>query len=79
MQKRPANSLVWIYWISFAISLCIFGFGLYQALSHHVWTLMATGCACLVATLVTWPLAISLQESREANCDQFEKIMTPFT
>src|SRR5205823_9576842 len=37
----------------------------------------AAGCACVVGVLVTWPLAISLQENRETNCRQFEEAMTP--
>ena len=45
MQKQSANSVVWIYWISFVISLCIFGFGIYQAMTMHMWVLLATGCA----------------------------------
>jgi hypothetical protein len=78
VQKRSENSSVtWIYWISFLISLSIFGFGLYQALATHVWVLLATGCACVVAVLVTWPLAISLQEAREANRKQFEDVVNP--
>ncbi len=77
MEKRSENSVVWIYWLSFLISLSIFGFGLYQALALHQWILMATGCACVVAVLVTWPLAISLQENREISCKQFEEAMAP--
>ena len=77
MQKQSANSVVWIYWISFVISLCIFGFGIYQAMTMHMWVLLATGCACVVGVLVTWPLAIALQETRDINCKQFEEIITP--
>ena len=77
MEKRNAGSVVWVYWISFLISLSVFGFGLYRALSLHDLTLLAAGCACVVGVLVTWPLAISLQENRETNCRQFEEAMTP--
>src|SRR4051812_40525023 len=46
-------------------------------MSMHIWTLLATGCVCMVAVLVTWPLALSMQENREINCKQFEDILTP--
>jgi hypothetical protein len=78
VEKRDAASVVWVYWISFVISLAVFGFGLYLALARGQWTLLATGCGCVIAVLVTWPIAISLQENREINCRQFEEVLTPF-
>jgi len=77
VEKRNAGSVVWVYWISFLISLAVFAFGLYRALTLHDLVLLATGCGCVVAVLVTWPLALSLQENRETNCRQFEEAMTP--
>src|SRR3954469_2408330 len=74
VDKRNAGL---IYWIALAISLTVFGFGLYHALTGHPWTLLATGCGCIVAVLVTWPIALSLQESRDTNCKQMEDIFTP--
>jgi hypothetical protein len=75
--NSPASSVVWIYWLSFLISLAIFGFGLYQALTLHQWVLLATGCACVVAVLVTWPLALSLRDNHEIACQRFEEAMVP--
>jgi outer membrane protein assembly factor BamD (BamD/ComL family) len=77
VDKRNAGSVVWVYWISFLISLIVFGFGLYQAITLHEWTLLATGCGCVIGVLVTWPLAMALQENREINCKQFEELVTP--
>jgi hypothetical protein len=77
VQKRNSGSVSWIYVISFLISLAIFGVGLYLALTNRPWTLMATGAACVVAVLVTWPLAISVCDARQSSHEQIEQAMAP--
>ncbi len=42
-----------------------------------MWTLLATGCACMIAVLVTWPLAMALQDARQGNSELFEQAMKP--
>jgi hypothetical protein len=77
VAKRQSGSVVWIYWLCFLISLVIFGFGLYLVLTQHVWSLLATGCACMIGVLVTWPLALSLAESRECGSRDLSEAMQP--
>jgi hypothetical protein len=77
VDKPNSGSFVWVYPIAFAISCAILAGGIYLAATAHGWQLFAAGAACVIAVLVTWPLAIALARSRDVASDALEKSLTP--
>jgi uncharacterized membrane protein YiaA len=79
VPKQDTGSANGVYWITFLASLLILAVGLYRAATYHDLTLLATGCGCVIAVLVTWPIAASLRQNRIASTQRFEEMMAPFT
>jgi len=86
VEKPTASSFNWIYPVVALVALAVFGVGLYLVLvDRQQWTMLATGCICLIAVGVTWPIARSLSAAgvdraaaREVNqriLDGLEQIM----
>jgi hypothetical protein len=70
------GSYLWVYPVAFILALAVFGGGVYLAAMHRVWHLFAAGCACVLAVLVTWPIAQILCANRHANSKLLESIWT---
>jgi outer membrane protein assembly factor BamD (BamD/ComL family) len=55
--------MTWIYPLALVLSLAVLAGGIYLAATHRGWHLVAAGAACVIAVLVTWPLALHLARS----------------
>ena len=77
VQKPNSGSLVWVYPIAFLLACAVLGGGIYLAAAAHVWPLFAAGAACVIAVLVSWPIALSMARSREEAVSAFEKSLAP--
>jgi hypothetical protein len=71
------NPLGWVYPLALLISLGVLGAGAYLAARHQGWHMLAAGSACLIATLVSWPIAAQLALSRRAACDVARDVVAP--
>src|SRR5947207_15383624 len=81
LTASPANAspahapaYMWPYPVALVLALGVLGGGIYLAAKWHVWHLFAVGCACIVAVLVTWPIALVLIAHRQANSKLLESI-----
>ncbi len=60
-------------------ALVITAFGGYLAAQKGIWTLLAVGCASIIAVLVTWPLAEYLSSFHRASHEQSERALESIT
>src|SRR5689334_11786872 len=71
------NPLGWVYPLALVLSLAVLGVGAYLAATHRGWHFLATGSACLIVTLVSWPIAAQLAASRRAALDVARDVVAP--
>jgi hypothetical protein len=76
VDKLPSRSFTWIYWIVFIFALAVTGVGVWQTVTVGSWTMLAAGCASVIGVLVTWPLALQLQEFHTASNDRAERALS---
>lgn len=78
MEKPKSPSFTWMYAVVLVlVALPTFAIGIYLAASREQFGLLAAGCASIVAILVTWPLARSLEQARDASIDCLRGAMAP--
>ena len=77
MDKRSPPSFTWTYAVVLVLALAIFGVGIYLVAMDRGWTMLAAGCASLVAVLITWPLAQSLSATRLMAQQAQEEMLNP--
>jgi hypothetical protein len=63
VERRPLP-VSWIYLVVLLVAFAIFGVGIYVLVTYHVWSMLAAGCASLVAVGVAWPLSVAISCSR---------------
>jgi len=66
-KPTSSSSFGWVYLIVAVAALAVFGVGLYHAVLHGSWTMLAAGCLSIVAVAVTWPIAHSLSAAVSAQ------------
>src|SRR5690348_11836958 len=74
-DAADSNPMSWGYPV--ALGLAISGGGAFVAARHQGWHLLAAGCACLIGTLVSWPIAAQLALSRRTSCDVARDVVPP--
>ncbi len=63
-QNNPkCCSVLWVYPVAMLVSLVVIGVGAYQMQKHQDWAMLSVGALCFVATIVTWPIAMSLSKN----------------
>lgn len=78
MEKPKSPSFTWMYAVVLVlVAVPTFAIGIYLAASHAQYGLLAAGCASIVAVLVTWPLARSLEQARDASIQCTNQAMAP--
>ena len=78
MEKPKSPSFTWMYGlVLLLVALPTFAVGIYIAASKEQFGLLAAGCASIVAILVTWPLARSLEQARDASIECTTRAMNP--
>jgi hypothetical protein len=79
VAKRNVSSLAWVYPVALGLSLLIVVLGAVLATRSGGWSMLATGAACVVATMITWPILRVLETSRTCVDDNFDRIVNPLT
>lgn len=77
MHKRQAGPIFFLYLLSLILSLGILGFGIYLTIVRHDWTMLAIGCGCVIAVLVSFPLALVVLRSGESASQELREAMAP--
>ena len=78
MEQPKSPSFTWMYGlVLLLVAVPTLVIGIYIAANKEQFGLLAAGCASIVAILVTWPLARSLEQARDANIDCLRDAMTP--
>src|SRR5437016_3913413 len=70
-------SVSWVYLVALILSLIVLGVGIYLAATHRGWPMVAAGAACVIAVLVTWPLASQLCASRDSARQVARDVVAP--
>jgi hypothetical protein len=72
VEKQNSPSWVW-YWVASALSLLILIVGIIQVARdpHGSWTMLAAGCVCLVAVIVSWQITIAIRANRPAAREEY--------
>src|SRR5688572_10446553 len=61
------------------LAIAITGTGLYLAAKGHGWAMLAAGCTCLVAVLVTWPITLAMDAARVHRKEDQNYALSPIT
>ncbi len=76
MDNRNRSLLPWVYAIVLVLALAVAGVGIYLAAVRGNWSMLAAGCASVVAVMITWPLAAQLRAFQVASSGQAEQALT---
>jgi hypothetical protein len=87
MQNEPAPIAsaedsgmgTWMYVVFLLLAAAIFGAGIYLAVSHQGFAMLAAGAASVVAVLVTWPLAVAMAQGRAAEARLQQELSNTLT
>jgi membrane protein implicated in regulation of membrane protease activity len=69
----------WVFAIVLVLSLAMAGGGVYLAATGQGWTLLSAGGTCVVATLLAWAIAATLQASRPATFVELRQLAEPIS
>lgn len=75
-SARKTISLTWVYPVVFLLALGLLALGVYLAATNKGWTMAAAGALSVVATLLTWPIAVAFTD-RGSVKGSVETVLTP--
>ena len=70
-------SFTWVYLPLLVVSLGLFGLGVYAAVEFGQWSMLAGGSLAIVATIVTWPVAVTLGHVARSTNRRIEEHVLP--
>ncbi len=78
-REPQRSSFTWLYGVALAfVAVPTFCIGLYLAITHQGWAMLAAGCASLVALAIAYPLLQTMQSSRDASIGCINDLAGPF-
>lgn len=78
MESKKYPSFSWMFGVVLIlVALPTFAIGVYLAASRGQFGVLAAGCASIVATLIAYPLARSIESLRDANTQCFNDLAAP--
>lgn len=76
MESKSASSVNWVFAITLALALAVFGVGMYLVAQGHGYTMLAAGCASVIGVLVIWPLTKAIQDWQSAEARHQQDLIT---
>src|SRR5947207_1821988 len=56
-----------VYVVTLLLAAAVFGVGVFLAVQHQTWSMLAAGSVSVIGVLAAWPLAFALHRSRAAE------------
>jgi hypothetical protein len=65
-----------VYVVTLLLAAAVFGVGIFLAVQHQTWSMLAAGSVSVIGVLAAWPLAFALHRSRAAERRSSEALGT---